>query len=59
MWTLAQIIFKNHSDSLEFYGIWPDVQAYMRFVWPCAGFLLENKFYPMLFAAASVLEKSE
>lgn len=59
MWTVTHIILKTHSDKLKFYGIWPDVQAYMRFVWPCADLLLENKFYPMLFAAVSVLEKSE
>ena len=59
MRTVTHIIFKNHSDILKFYGIWPDVQAYMRLVWPCADFLLENKFYAMLFAAVSVLEKSD
>lgn len=43
----------------KFHGTWPDIQAYMRFMRFCDDFLFENKFYLILFAAASVLEKSE
>lgn len=50
MWIVTRIIFKTHSGVPQFYGIWLDIQAYMRFVWLCADILLENKFYSMPFA---------
>lgn len=59
MWTVRCIIFKTHSGVPQFYSIWSDIQAYMRFVWLCDDILLENKFYSMFFAAVSALEKSE